>query len=288
MSVLLLAMPGEEARAERLAPRLAAEVAAITVGRARKGVRPVTVPENAKGRPVAVLTTIEDEEFAKLPVWEASKQLRAAGATSVGLAAPHATSLDRDDAQTRAFAETLGAHYDWLVTVDPHPTGMTALTKVFRKPTKVVTAAPAVAGWIRKNVANPVLIGLDPAAEPWVGAAARKVGSPFVVLEREEGDDGSKANVPDAERWWSYAPVLVSDKVRSGAEIVRLVKRIGAEGLPAPVLVVVHGVYDAKELATLAAAGVTKVVSCDTVEHETNGIRLDAELAQAINALAGR
>jgi ribose-phosphate pyrophosphokinase len=288
MSVLLLAMPGEEARAERLAPRLAAEVAAIAVGRARKGVRPVTVPDNARGRPVAVLTTLEDPDLGTLTVWDAARQLRAAGATSVGLAAPHAAYLDYDDAQTRAFAGLLAEHFDWLVTVDPHPGGLAALQKTFKGPVRVVTAAPAVAGWIRKNVANPVLIGLDASAEPWVGAAARKVGSPFVVLQREDGEQETGPVVPDAERWWSYAPVLVSDKVRPGAEIGRLVQKIVVEGLPAPVLVMVHGVYDPGELAALAEAGATKVVSCDTVTHETNGIRLDAELAQAINALAGR
>jgi ribose-phosphate pyrophosphokinase len=288
MSVLLLAMPGEEARAERLAPRLAAEVAAIGVGRPRKGVRPVTVPDNARGRPVAVLTTLEDPDLPRLTVWDAARQLRAAGATSVGLAAPHAAYLDTDDAQTRVFAELLAAHFDWLVTVDAHPGGLAALQKLFKGPVRVVTAAPAVAGWIRKNVANPVLIGLDSSAEPWVGAAARKVGSPFVVLQREEGELETRPVVPDAERWWSYAPVLVSDKVRSGAEVARLVRKVVEEGLPAPVVVTVHGVYDREALAALADAGATKVVSCDTVPHETNGVRLDAELAQAINALAGR
>src|SRR5690348_6754809 len=114
MSVLLLAMPGEEARAERLAPRLAAEVGAITVGRGKKP--KLTLPD-AEGRPVAVLTTLEDADPAKSLVWEAARRLGEV-ASSIGLVAPHVRWLDHDDAKTRTFAQQMKEHFGWLVTVD--------------------------------------------------------------------------------------------------------------------------------------------------------------------------
>ena len=49
---------------------------------------------------------------------------------------------------SRLFAQLLSAHFDWLITVDPHLHRYHNLAEIYSIPTAVVHAAPLLADWI--------------------------------------------------------------------------------------------------------------------------------------------
>lgn len=58
-------------------------------------------------------------------------------------------------------------------------------------------------------------------------------------------------------------------------------------GLPAPVCIGVHAVFAGDAAEVLAAAGAGRVVTCDTLPHPTNAIRLRPAIAEAVRRLLG-
>ena len=114
------------------------------------------------------------------------------GASLIVLVAPYLAYMRQDKRfhtgeaiTSRTFASMLSAAVDGLVTVDPHLHRYHALDEIYRVPTRVVASAPAIARWVRKNVANPLLIGPDTESEQWVAAVARDAGAPGIVLQKD-------------------------------------------------------------------------------------------------------
>jgi ribose-phosphate pyrophosphokinase len=82
--------------------------------------------------------------------------------------------------------------------------------------------------------------------------------------------------------------LLVDDVASSGATLcaaARALRRAGATRIEA---VVVHALFAPGALRRLAAAGIEKVVSSDTVAHPSNAIGVAPILAAALRPRAGR
>lgn len=56
-------------------------------------------------------------------------------------------------------------------------------------------------------------------------------------------------------------------------------------GLGAPLCIGVHALFDSATLQRLLAAGITQVLTCDTIAHSTNAIELAPELAKAVRGM---
>lgn len=80
----------------------------------------------------------------------------------------------------------------------------------------------------------------------------------------------------------STRALVLDDVASSGATLaatVRALRRAGAREVSAAV---VHAVFAPGAEARVRAAGVRRLVSCDTVPHPTNRIRLAPFLAEAL------
>lgn len=86
---------------------------------------------------------------------------------------------------------------------------------------------------------------------------------------------------PHLDRWRS-----LDDIVSTGNTLLAASAALKQAGLPAPVCIAVHALFDADALQRLLAAGVTQVVTCDSIPHSTNAIRLAPLLAKAVLAMA--
>src|SRR3569832_2014110 len=86
--------------------------------------------------------------------------------------------------RSRTFARLLSSSFDGLVTVDPHLHRWHSLSQLYPIASRVVPAAPAIAEWIRANVADPIVVGPDAESAQWVAEVARLVGVPHLVMEK--------------------------------------------------------------------------------------------------------
>lgn len=300
MSPVVFAMPGNDALATALAARLGAEKGACTVRRFPDGESYVRVETAVQGRDAVLACTLDRPDDRIAPLLFLASAARDFGAVRVGLVAPYLAYL-RQDARfspgecvsAHVFARWIALHFDWLVTMDPHLHRIPDLEPAYGIPVRVAHAAPAIAAWLRENVAEPVLIGPDMESSQWVDEVARLAGAPSIVLEKKRrGDREVVVSVPDPGKLAGRTPVLVDDIVSTARTMIEAVRHLRAAGLPAPVCVAVHGIFAGDAFEALRAAGAGRIASCDTVAHPSNIIAVDtavaASVADVLNAISSR
>ena len=289
----LLAMPGNEAFAARLASHLDADLATLTVRRFPDGESYVRIVDDVAQRHVAIVCSLRNPDPQILSLIFAARAALELGAAQVGLIAPYLAYLRHDkrfhsgEALSSAyFAELLSGTFSWLVTVDPHLHRWHSLQDVYSLQSVVVHAAEDVGRWIRDNVAEPKLIGPDEESRQWVSAVARAAGAEFIVVEKtRRGDRDVSVRLPDVSDWVDVTPVLVDDIVSSAHTLISVLKQWPSALVRRPICVAVHGVFADGAYEELMAAGPGGVVTTNTIPHVSNAIDIASQMAMAIRPL---
>jgi len=287
-------MPGNEKFAQLLGSELRTQPVALESRRFPDGESYLRFKQGLKGREVAVVCTLNDPDGKTLPLLFAAHTARELGASTIGLVAPYLGYMRQDrrfqdgEAVTSVhFAALLSQAFDWLVTVDPHLHRRGSLSEIYSIPNKVVAAAPAIALWIRANVSEPLVVGPDSESEQWAAEVAAACAAPHAVMSKTRlADRRVEIKAPALSRWKGRTPVLLDDIISSARTMALAAKKIQEAGLRAPVCIGVHGVFSPDALDALRGAGVTKVVTTNTIAHETNGIDVSALVAGAMKDLA--
>jgi ribose-phosphate pyrophosphokinase len=128
-----------------------------------------------------------------------------------------------------------------------------------------------------------VLIGPDSESEQWVAAVAAGAGAPHVVLQKERlGDRNVQVSVPNAAALRGRTPVLVDDIISTGRTMIETVRHLRGLELTAPICLGIHAVFAEGALAELRAAGASRIVTTNTIAHETNAIDVTPIVAAAV------
>ncbi len=295
MNRVLIPFPADARLASTVAPGLNSRVAPLAWRHFPDGESLVTIDDGLEGADVAILVSLRDPDPMALPLRFAAQAAREFGARSVGLIAPYLAYMRQDTrfhpgeaVSAPMFAHFLEEAFDWLVTVDPHLHRFARLEALYRIPVRHVSATPAVAAWIAREVSDPILIGPDGESEQWVAGIAGLAGLPFQVLRKERrGDYDVEVSLPDAAAATARTPVLVDDIVSSGRTMLETVAHLKQLSASAPVLVAIHPVFAGDAYHQLQAAGPVRIASTDTIAHPSNAIPLGAEIAAAASALMG-
>lgn len=250
----------------------------------------VRIASDVQDRSVIVLSPLDRPDPKFVPLHFLASVCRAQGAARVGLVAPYLAYM-RQDRQFRPgeavgskhFANLLASTFNWLVTVDPHLHRVRDLSELYSIPSRAVHAAPAVSEWIRDAVDKPVLVGPDEESEQWVSAVAQAADAPWVVLDKERrGDRDVSVSVPHVEQWRGHVPVLVDDIISTGRTMIETVGHLREAGMKPPVCVGVHAVFAGDAFRALQESGADRVVTCNTIPHESNGIDVVPRIAEAV------
>lgn len=295
MTPLLFALPGNERLASLLGPQIGAETGKAVVRHFPDGETYWRYDTPVAGRSVALLCTLDRPDEKTLPLLFAAAAARDLKAARVGLIAPYLAYMRQDhrfqpgEAVTSGtFAKIVSAHFDWLVTVDPHLHRRAALDEIYSVPSRALHAAPLIAQWIGDNVGSPLLVGPDRESEQWVAAVARGAGAPHIVLRKlRRGDREVDVSVPEVAQWQSRTPVLVDDIISTAQTMIETVKALKRASMPPPICVGVHGVFAGNALDALMRAGAARVVTTNTIAHSSNGIDISGLLAEGVRALIG-
>ena len=290
---LLFAMPGNERLSTKLADDLHYELGHLDTRQFPDGETYLRFASSPEARSVAIVCTLADPNEKFLPLVFAAATARELGASKVGLVSPYLAYMRQDrrfnpgEAVTsRQVAHLISEVFDWMVTVDPHLHRYNALGEIYSIPTRVVHAAPLISGWIRANIANPLIIGPDSESEQWVAAVANDVGAPYCVLEKvRHGDRDVQISLKDIDQWKGRTAVLVDDIISSGRTMIEAVRLLKSRGWTSPVCIAVHGLFADNSDALLVEAG-ARVVTTNSVGHATNEIDIARLLESAIDELA--
>jgi ribose-phosphate pyrophosphokinase len=296
VDAVLLAHPGNDVLAGRVG-----ELAGIPLGAVESRHFPdresyLRIDADCSRKTVLVACTLDRPDEKILPLVFLAETARELGARSIGLVAPYLGYLRQDrrfqrgEAITsRVFAGLLSRYVDWLVTIDPHLHRYRSLDSIYGVPSRIVRAAPALAGWISAHVDRPLLIGPDRESEQWVADVAGLARAPYVILQKSRhGDrtvDVSKPDL-DPELRRAHTPVVVDDIISSAQTMIETVKHLVASDWRSPVCVGVHALFSAAAEDDLRAAGAAQIVTTTSVPHATNRIDVVPLLIPAIVDLA--
>ncbi|MES2787122.1 MAG: ribose-phosphate diphosphokinase [Pseudomonadota bacterium] len=288
--MLIVALPGGAALAARLARLLDCECSSLAVHTFPDGETSVRIDAPVAGRAVILAGSLHQPDAKTLPLVFAADAAQELGASAVGLVAPYLAYM-RQDARfspgeavtSRSYARILSQSLDFMVTVDPHLHRWHELSEIYSISTHRVTSAPAIAAWVAAHVNQPLIVGPDSESEQWVSQLAQLAGAPWMVLDKKRhGDRDVTVQTAEAGRWEGRTPVLLDDIVSSGETLVAARAALRQAGLGPPVCIAVHALFASGALERMRACGIERIVTCDTIEHETNAIELAPLLSGAL------
>lgn len=289
---LILPLPGNETFASDLAAAGEWELGRLETRRFPDGESYVRILSNVADRAVDLVCTLAHPDEGILRLVFAADAVRSLGATEIGLIAPYLAYMRQDrrfrpgEAVTsKTFARLLSSAFDRLVTVDPHLHRYPTLSALYGIPAVALHAAPLLADWIAAEVARPLVIGPDEESEQWVAAIAARIGAPHAVLRKiRHGDRNVEVAMPDLGQWRGRQPVLVDDIASSGQTLIDAARQLPLQGFARPICAVVHGIFADESYRNLLDVA-DRIVSTDSVQHDSNAISLTPLIAGTIGAL---
>ncbi|MDX5428696.1 MAG: ribose-phosphate pyrophosphokinase [Bacteroidota bacterium] len=290
-ATILFSLPGNEDLTEKLSRLLNAEVGETSIRQFPDGETYVRILSEVKDKCVVLVSTLHQPDEKLLPLYFLSKTAKSLGAKCTCLVAPYLAYMRQDKVfkpgegvTSQYFGQLISGFADSLVTVDPHLHRRSSLSEVYSIPSEVVHAAHSISRWIKENIENPVLVGPDSESEQWVSQVAEDAGAPFMVLEKtRHGDRDVEVSVPEVEAYKSHTPVLVDDIISTARTMIETVEHLKKAGMKPPVCIGVHAVFAGNAYEELKKVG-AKVVTCNTIPHESNRIDLSSQLAARILA----
>ncbi|ALS99623.1 ribose-phosphate diphosphokinase [Lacimicrobium alkaliphilum] len=226
-----------------------------------------------------------------LPLIFLTETLREMGCRSVGVVVPYLSYMRQDkrfkpgEAVTSGiFASALSAHTDWLVTVDPHLHRYHSLDQIYTVPSVVVQGAPALADWLKPQ-SSLLLVGPDEESEQWVEAIAKRSNHPYVIGSKQRfGDRDVSISLPDLQQHRHKTAVIIDDVISSGQTIMQTIKALQQQGFSKIEGAAVHGIFSSQSDQLLKQAGLSRLVTCNTIPHSSNGVDITPLLVPAIQS----
>ncbi len=250
----------------------------------------IKINSDVKNKKIILLCGLENANEKIMALMFFAKTAKELGASEIGLVAPYLGYMrmdkrfnDGEAITSNIFAEFLSKQVDWLITIDPHLHRHKNLSEIYKIPCQTLHATGPIAAWIAANVKNPLLIGPDEESLQWVAQIAKECGAPFIVLEKIRlGDRDVKVSLPRIEQYPQHTPVLVDDIISTARTMIEAAKNLQQQNAIAPICIGVHAIFADDAFLELEKSYVAKIITCNSIPHQTNKINLDQLLANSI------
>jgi ribose-phosphate pyrophosphokinase len=274
---------------------LGADAGTLDARRFPDGESYLRVLDDVAGRDCIILANLAHPDPQFLPLAFLAETLRELGARQVGLVAPYLSYMRQDarfhsgEAVTSAiFARHVSRLVDWLVTVDPHLHRYHSLDQIYSIPSRVVQGAPLLGSWLAGQQ-RVLLVGPDAESEQWVSAIAAQSGHPFVVGSKERfGDLDVRVTLPDLAPWRDHRACIIDDVISSGHTVLQCIAALQAQGLQQIACGCVHALFADGVDELLRDAGLSVLVSTNTIAHASNQLDISALLDAPVRELLAR
>jgi ribose-phosphate pyrophosphokinase len=247
------------------------------------------------GRHAVLFAQIHDPDPKLFPLLLAADALRRSGVERLTLLTPYLPYMRQDIAfqpgeavSQHVIARLLGEAVDELVTLEPHLHRIKELAEVFSCSARALEAAPLLADWCKRDSDDVLLVGPDAESEAWVRNLADLAGLPCIVCRKQRlGDDRVRITLPDPSRLASaQRAILIDDIASSGTTLAAASGELRTAGIETVDAVVVHAIFAPGAMDRIHGAGIRRIVSCDTIPHETNSIETAQVFADALRTVA--
>jgi ribose-phosphate pyrophosphokinase len=246
------------------------------------------------GTHAVLFAQLHDPDAKLFPLLLAGNALRNAGVERLTLLSPYLPYMRQDIAfqpgeavSQHVIARLIGDAVDELVTLEPHLHRIRRLEEVFSCRAVSLDAAPLLADWATRDTDEVLLVGPDSESEAWVRNLADLGNLPWIVGDKRRlGDDRVQISLPDSLPPRVRRAILVDDIASSGTTLAAAAAELIAAGIETVDAVVVHAIFAPGAMDRIRNAGIRKIVSCDTIPHETNSIETAHFFANALRSQA--
>jgi len=292
MNKMVFALPGNEQLADTIAVGLNCKQGKFEFRRFPDEETYIRLESDVNGKEVIIVCSLERPDNKFLPLYFLIEILKDAGADKITLVSPYLAYMRQDKkfnpgecVTSGHFANILSGFIDELITVDPHLHRIKSLESIYAIPTKVIQSAPFISKWIKENIKNPILIGPDMESKQWVSEVAKDAGAPYTVLLKSRlGDKNVKVSIPHIRKYLdNFTPVIVDDIISTALTMIKTIEHLKEEGAKAPVCIGIHAVFAGNAYNELKQSGAKQIVTCNTIVHETNGIKLNTAIIKQLS-----
>jgi len=280
MKTVFFSFPGNEELSLNLIKNQEGELGEFELRNFPDGETYIRILSDVNNRTTAIVCSLNQPDEKLVQVFLLAKTLKSLGAKKVILISPYLAYM-RQDKRFKS-GEGLSSHYvaqlisacvDELITMDPHLHRISNLSEIYTIPTKVVHAAEHIALWIKDHVPNALLIGPDSESEQWVSKVAKQAGAEYTVLSKHRsGDKQVEVSVPHVENYKDHTPVLIDDIISTGRTMIETLLHLKHLNMKPAVCIAIHAVFAGNSYKELQQSGALKIVSCNTIKHDSNVI----------------
>ncbi len=239
-------------------------------------------------REATLVRSFDDPDSKLFEVLLAADALRRAGARRITLVAPYLSYMRQDKVfepgepvSQRVLGAILGAAFDRVLTLEAHLHRVHKLAEVIPCRARSLSAAPALAQWVRAHARGALVVGPDAESMPWVREIGRAAGANWIVGHKQRLGDRTVhihlEDLPAARR-----AVVIDDIASSGASLAGAARALRERGIVRVDAIVVHAIFAPGAIPLIRRAGVRRILSCDTIPHPTNAIRCAPLVAGAL------
>lgn len=290
MTPLIFNLFGNHLLVENISKQLDFKIGNVTIRNFPDQETYLKINDTVHNSDIIIVDSLDRPNEKILPLLFLAETIRELGAKRIGLVAPYLAYMRQDKRfntgeaiTSQYFSKLISQYFDWLLTVDPHLHRYHDLGEIYTIKTSVIQAAPQISNWIIQNVKIPLLIGPDMESEQWVSEIAKASNAPYVILKKtRRGDQDVTVVLPEIKKYENYQPVLIDDIISTGHTMLETIKQLNKAKMPAPICIGVHAVFAGNAYDQLQNTGVKKIVTCNTINHVSNGIDLSAIISETI------
>jgi len=294
MDNIIFYYPSDESLSRKVAQKLKLDLGEVIFRRFPDEETYVRIVSDIKNKNIILICGLCNPDAKLIPIIFFAKTAKRLGAKSVGLVAPYLGYLRQDKEfnsgeaiNSKIFAPLLSNYVDWLVTLDPHLHRHHKLNEVYTVEAFALHADYLIADWIKRNVDQPVLIGPDKESKQWVQEVAKHAKAPYIVLQKiRRGDREVEISVPNVHEYKSHTPVLVDDIISTARTMIETVRHLSDAEMKPTVCIGVHAIFVNHSYQDLLKEKVAQVVTCNTIQHESNTIDVSGLIAEFIKRLS--
>lgn len=288
MSAIILAFTDSMAAARRLGASLDLPVHQVAVHRFPDNEALVRIPASAQS--VILYRSLDDPDHKLIELLLAASAARDGGAERVILVAPYLAYMRQDKAfhpgeavSQKVIGGLLSSHFDAVLTVDPHLHRVATLTEAIPGiPAISLSAAPLLTALIDAKD-NPIIIGPDNESRQWIEAIARPLGLETLIATKQRlGDRQVSLTIPEVERAKGRRAIIVDDMISSGRTLAEAAKSLRQAGATSVEAIATHCLAHSDNLTFMAAHGISRVTTSDSIDGPTGKVLLAPLIADAL------
>jgi ribose-phosphate pyrophosphokinase len=175
-----------------------------------------------------------------------------------------------------------GAGASKIIAVDIH--SMIGF-KHFSIKTKNVSAIPELVRYVKKlSLKNPLVVSPDQGGKERAKAFAKELGSEFIALEKKRDRKTGKVQIKtkNLDEVENRDLILVDDMISTGGSIVKATQFLKKQKCKKVYVACTHALLMNDAEKRIKKAGVTKIISANTIPGKTSIVDISNTIAKAI------